>query len=794
MAWRDATAEEQASVSGSGKWRDATPDEIEAVGAIRPGDVEARQKQALSQAQADKPIQARERLGLEGGLRGDTVLGTAGRLLVNPLVAGVKEAAGGIGDVASATMDLLKGKEYRGVLDNPLSRAGMGAVRSIASPIAGLTDLASEGGEIASKFLQNLGLDFTMPGGVSEVAGIPVYNPFGGKGTIKLSDIGGGAAQTYLDITSPLRAAQAGKLVDPKKHLSNRQQAARLKDELDTGAASSEAEIARLRAAREAVPVATEEAVSSLKGQMKDVGTREAEQIAARRASQQAAEESVMSIAEAGAREVPTAATIRNQFAKNAQLGEDIGAQFKNTYKGRLSEAKQKFNELYDEALEGADDIQVPAENYISKVDELLGSRGASRPLPTQAEKVAGKAKDILDAGEDAAEQVQKLTDDIAAARDPHSKGMLQGALDEFLTAGELPENPTVRQLVAERQRLKAAQRVAFTTKNDNLYRQLTGLINGITDDIPSAIANRLGKVDKQYLDEFVPLFSKKSVTRAIAEGSPQSVVDSIIRPVSDKKSVEKVQRAWELMDDGGREATKKAFVNKGVESAFTDKGFDTGKFTEWWRKHSDVTGTGDKVLKTVFGAEYGDMKSVVNQLQSARRMSLDEVATELTKGFAKQGDEAVRSIIKEGKRAGEALREGISQRLALGKQQEKAAGVAVKSEEVAQKLMKQKLEKQINDLVGPGGGQRIAQRFESIGSGIAVGGGMSTLLGSSTGGVRTLGGGLLVFSAKALGRLVQTTRGRSLYKAVLRGTPGTSQAAATARQVQNFLQNVGED
>ena len=745
----------------AGPWEDFAPQaESEEVGpwtefktgapTVRPGDVEARKRQVLAQTQAEKPIEARERVSISGELTG-----------------GISDVGGGLADIGRGIANLSPLQAGKGLLG-----AGLGAVRAVASPLAPLTNISTEAGEATSRFLQSLGLETG-------------------------ADIGGALVQSVLDVAGPSAISKVAAKVKPAAQalVSPRMKAAQLKEELAASTTAGEAEIARLQAAREAVPAATAQDVAGLKGQMQAVGTREAEQIATRRASQQAAEESVMSIAEAGAKEIPTASVIREKFAKGAQLGENVGEQFKNTYKGRLQEKKTEFSKLYDEALEGTEDVTVPATNYLNKIDETLAGRGATRPLPTQAEKVAVKAKDILDAGEDAAEQVQRLSDDIASARGPEQKRMLQGALDEFLTAGELPENPTVRQLVQERQRLKAAQRVAYSTKNDNLYRQLTGLVDGITADLPPGVAQQLASVDRRYLDEFVPFFSKKSVTRAIAEGSPQSVVDSIIRPVTDKKSVEKVQRAWELMDDGGREATKKAFVNKGVESAVTDKGFDAGKFTEWWRKHSDVTGTGDKVLKTVFGAEYGDVKSVVNQLQSARRMSLDDVAAEMVKGFGTAAKGDISSIVEKARGARGELREGISQRLALGKQREKAAGVAVKSEEVAQKLMKRRLEKEIADLVGPGGVARAAQRIESIGSGIFAGGTVGGLLGGPSGGRRVLAGGLLVLSSKSIGSLLSTVRGRSLFKAVLRGAPGTSQAAATARQVQNFLQSVeGED
>jgi hypothetical protein len=655
-------------------------------GRVKPGDVEARKKQVAAQAAAEQPNVARERLGSGG--------------ILNPVTGAISEAFGGAKDFGSGIIDTLSGAVNLSPTEagKGLLKTGLGAVRTVASPLAGLTDIASDAGEATHKFLTNLGLE-------------------GG------ADIGAGLVQSALDVVGPMGIGRLGGALRP---------------------AVSGLKSKRMVAADKAAELAKSEA---------DTAGR----VAAIKSGGEAAQESVESIAQAEKSMIPSVNEIRERFAKDAPLGMDVGADFKGTYRSKLGQEKSKFNKLYDEALSGTDDIEVPASSYLERIEKVLAEKGVSRPLATQAEKVASKAKGALDVTEEAADQLAALERDIGRAADPASKKMLQDSMQEFIEEGRLPAQPTVRDLVMERQRLKAGQRIAVQAKNDNLTRQFNELIDGITEDIPKGVRNNLAAVDKQYLDEFVPFFGKKSVTRAIAEGNPENVLDLIIRPAGSSKSVEKATRAWELMDDAGRESARKAFVNQGLETAMSDGAFKASNFTKWWDKYSDRSGTGDKVLKTVFGDSYNDMRSVITQLQTSKPKSIDQVAADLTKGF------------------------------------QQAGAAQTKSAEAAQKLMKQRLEKEINELMPERSGARVSQRLESIGSGIIAGGTVASLIGHGAWG-RIVAGGILILTAKGVGGLLASAKGRNIFKAMARSTPGTSQAAATARQAQNLLQNLEEE
>jgi len=691
--------------------------------AVRPGDVAGLEKVFAAQdLNAPSENVARERLG--GNI---LTANNPGEAVLNSLKGILSEAAGGVKDIFSGVTgaNITPEMSTPEKVLTPVRDVALGITRAAASPLAPLTDIASEAGQITHKLLTNLGLETG-------------------------ADVGAAGVQSALDVLAPIRAAQTfGKInLTSKSLMSNRMKETALKGDLASSAAKSEAEVAALNAEKAAVAPTAAEQIGNIRGNLKS------------------AKESVESIAQAERDAIPSAAQLRERFAKNAPLGEDVGTSFKGTYKGELASEKQRFNTLYEDALQGTKDVKVDPTAYQESINAVLGEKGVTRPLPTQAEAVANKAKGILDVGEEAADQMATFKRDIQRAADPNSKKMLEDAMHEFMAAGEIPAEPTVNDMVKELQRLKQGQRAAQLAKNDNLTRQFNTLIDGVQSTIPQSVLDNLQGVNDLYRTEFVPFFGRKSVTRAIAEGAPQSVVDSIVRPATDKNSVEKVQRAFELVKEPAqREAITKAFTNKGIEEAFTDGAFDPSKFTKWWERYSDRAGTNDKVLRTVFGDGYDEMKSVVRQMQGAKRQSLEDVAAQLTKGFKGNADTAIAGV-KSGVKA-----------------EEKAIGEKITSATAAQKLLAQQLEKQIKEVAGSSG--RIASRLESIGSGVFVSG--SLRMNPAT----TLTGAVIALSAKGVGALLETARGRSLFKAILRGTPGTSQAAATARQVQNFMRNV---
>lgn len=685
---------------------------------IKPGDVEARRKQGEANTAAEQkgqPSMQREYLG--------------GRILKadNPGEA-VLNALKGVGsEILGAGSDALQaGATARdeGFLKG-LGHAGLAGLRGLASFTAPLVDASTDAAEGHKNLLEKI----VSPQAADRVAGI---------------------TQSIMDVGAPLALGGMGNLVKgggiaedlkpwAQSFRSKRAITNEAKAELASGAE-------RTKAAVDATRKAADDKIASIES------------------GKEAYKESIESIAEAGEASVPTASAIRQRFAKDAPLGMDVGTKFKETYHAERATEAGRFNELYKKALKGTDEIAGDDAPYRAALDEVLGEKGISRPLPTQAERVAGKAKTILEVTEESEEQLAKMKGDIARAKDPASKKYLVAALEEQLKSGVLGEPPTVSEMVKEVQRLKVGKRAAEQLKDDNLTRQYNKLIDGLEAGIPKDVMKGLDEVNGLYREEFVPYFGKKSVTRAIADGAPERVVEKIILPAKgSKQPVETIERAWELIKDPAqRENVRKAFVNKGVEEAFVDGAFDAGKFTGWWKKYSDPTGTGDKVLRTVFGKDFEQMHSVVRQLENAKAQPLSEVAAKLTKNYGKTADDAIKLVGGQAK-------------------------TSIKNAETAQKVVQKQLEAKIAELTNTSIG-KLEGKVQSIGTGILYSGAMRANWFTMA------VGGLGVLSAKGAGKLLQSVQGRNLFKAMLRGTPGTTQASATARQIENYFKATRRD
>ena len=696
------------------------------LGAIRPGDVEARRAQVAAQAALEQPNVVRERLGSQdlSSLDPTNALAaptTAGQFIASSIPAILREAGTGVSEVIGGAKDLFTTSPFQGpaqpaesasgalanLLQSPIGRVAGGLARTVAAPLAPIANLATAAGEAASDVLSRRGLS-----GAADVAGATLE----AVGQV----LAPGQLAQVLRGTPGLSAAA---------NVSKRQRGAQLK-----------AEIAAIE--KEA-----------------------AEKVTAIRSGQEAAVESVESIADAARQSVPTGSQLRQRFAPNAPLGEEVGQAFKSSYASQASASSKRFNRLYNEIEEAGAGIDTPASNYLEAGGRLQKARGVTGIPGTTPERVAGKLKQQLD-NEALDDNTYQALKDQLDATPPADKARVQSVIDEFLEGSGVPEQPTVRDLILERQRLRAGARA---TKDDNTRRQFTNLIRGVEEDIATAdetIAKSLFSVDKLYATEHAPLFSRGSVTRAIAEGRPEAVVDAIYRPTAgaggrigpQNKAVESITRARELIKDSDQwEAINRSFLNKGITQAFEGDVFSPKKMAQWWNKYTDPAGTGNKVLRAGLGdRQFQDIQSVMNQIQRSTRKSIDDFAKEATRGFEKAGQASADTV-------------------------QKAAAAT-----------KKRLEEEIAKVSGTRAG-RIASRFESIGTGIVTTSAISGAMGSSTAASRGFVGTAIILSANALGRLMSQAQGRSLVKAMARATPGTAEAASVARRVQNFLDRTDE-
>ena len=504
-------------------------------------------------------------------------------------------------------------------------------------------------------------------------------------------------------------------------------------------------------------------------------------------------------VAEAG---VPDPVHLREHLAKGAaKRGDEVGTDFKASYDRERSVVKKSFNDEYDEIQKGGD-VEVAASNYGLALDKTLKEKGISRPLPTKAEGVAVKAKAALtDVDEVTEETVDGLLTQMKGTRDPAARKVIQDTIDETLTNSELGPNPTLNDLISERQRLKAAERTAFHAKDDNLGRQYQTLRSGLDEDIRSANPDTLRNLEiagERYKNEYVPFFSKRSVTRGIAEGAIETVLDQIVKPTATRqgtvlanKAVERAERSMQLLDAPGKEKLAATFIKRGIDGAFDAEGnFSNGSLVKWWDRYADKANTDSKVLRTVLGAKYKDMEGAVAAFRSSRPKKLADIAADIATQSERALPKTLSGIeaLAANKKAG--LQDYLNEAPKLNQKAIEAAGketeAILKSTYDKQQVIKKKLE---DDLKVMAGNSEAAQgSFQGAGS-------IMVLNGIYQGNLYKIGmGGLLILSKGALGKLLHSVKGASVFRTLAQKAPGTAPAAAAARIAATILREQDEE
>ncbi len=702
--WRDATDEEASSLSsGGGGWRDATEADMAAAPAktaVAPGDVEGLKKLFAEQDKAGPYVPL---------TRDPTVLGE--------LTGGIKQAASDIGtsvskkDESGAPISDLEQALYAG-------RAGLGVVRAAAAPLAPVESAASRVGSGIQDYLLSKGANPTLASVLATVGDVGTnLGLTAGLGpTTKL-------AQAGLRRIAPEAANVVDSLASKTGNLlkSGRTKAAEATAAKEAGLASEEAKLAQTKSNIEA------------------------------------RNESFQSVQNAAERSAPTESTVRNIAGEGK--AEDVGARFKSNYQEKLAAGKQEANALYDRALKGTGDVEANIGSYEEAFNKVLGEKGVSRPLPTQAEQVAGKAKSILDVSEEAAAQMDEFRKGMARAQavgDKWQENQWLETMKQYMKENQLPENPTVQDMVKEVQRLKVGQRAAQAVKNDNLVRQFNTLIDGAEASIPKDVRSALDVANANYRENFAPYFGKRSVTRAIAEGSPERVATDIIRPNSDKNALEKITRAYELVKDPEQQAAiAKAHLNSLIDNAAKTDNFGKS-LVSGWDRYTNASGNGNKVLRMAYGKDYEDVNSLMNQFRTAKSRDLSSTV-----------DTVVKQGVKEGKIA---EREAVAAKAAIEKKAE---------DEIKSAMGNLHDYSKAGILIGP------LFVMEGI---------IHSAIGSPGGGTRILSGIGLMISRPALQKVMAVKQGRSLVKAALRSVPGSKQAFATARALRTFSENLPQE
>jgi hypothetical protein len=786
MAWRDATPEEVAQMQS---WREPTPEELALIqgsetSPVRPGDVEAAKARygvegdvatGFRPAPGSQPENvARERLG--GDIIAPLLRGDIGTSAWNVGAGMGSEAVGGVGDILQGTYRLATTNPFQGpeqpattlqealanVYASPVGQAGFGALRVLGAPLAPVTDIISEGAEAAQRGLRGLGME-------------------------KSADVIAGVGQSVADVLAGFGASRLAQRVKPwatRVGVTNRQRAEAATTKAAREATESEQRVAALQKRKEALPEETVAAQESTREQLTDLGKRTRSEIEDIKANVKAGEESFESIAEAGRRELPSESTIRTRFAPDAPQGADVGAEFKKTFSTKFEESRAINKRTYQPILAKAATIETDASNFAKAGGVLEKPAGITGAYKTKPEGLASRIKQRLagldeldDDTYDAIKQQLEAAPDNATAK---------AAFDEFIVNNNLPKRPTVADLIIERQRLKSGWRA---TRDDNSRRQINDLVDALEEDIAkgsTSVAEDLFTADARVAKEHAPYYSRGSVTRAIAEGKPETVVDAIFRPtVSESGRVlknnapEAMSRARELITDPKQwDNVRKAFTNKLIQGSFKDGIFDPNKFAKNWSRYLDPANTNNVVLRTGLGEEmFRDMQTTIRQLQHAKVYSFDDMVREQTKGLRQFGERAAEGVRARAGVEREGLVRELRQTGQAGARRGRELSQEISTEKLAQKQIARQLEDDVTRWMGSKGWEDTSKRLRGIGAGIFASGAVSADI------TRMGRGGWIAVSADLVAKLLQTQKGRNWLRTLARSTPGAANNAALYRQ-----------
>lgn len=451
---------------------------------------------------------------------------------------------------------------------------------------------------------------------------------------------------------------------------------------------------------------------------------------------------------ERAAAEAAPAAGVRELVPESAPNAKEAGKQFVAAQEAGHAASKKQFNKLYGDLIEEGKGISTSGEAITSQAEKTLAEKGlAGTPGATRGERSAEKLKSALEVEDEAAKAMEKLPSNFGDYAPNSQKQMLEKlGIDMDALASKTAEAQAgatnLGDLVLERQRLKGAARGAYQSGNYNLARQLDDLTNSTMLEIERAnpsFAAKLEGIDAKYATEHAPYYAagaspEQAVRLSRKNETTANIVDNIMRPASDASAAKKATRAAELLQRTSpvaHEALKDSFLKTGVDAALKTKK-PVESLQNWWARYENVKDN-DEALKAFMGDRYKPTKDFMASLAEKNASS-------------------------------QAVVDKINSKLAL-------------------------LEKS-KDLTHA--------QSERIGTVSLLHGAVGLISAGAAGGALATGhlltGGMIFFAGPALFKLLQSARGAQVLARLSRAAPGTSQAAAFARQAQNILRELPRD
>ncbi len=651
---------------------------------------------------------------------------------------------------------------------SPTLRTGLGVARAAFSPAAPLFNIATSAGKMVSDFLQQLG--FTNAADVAG-AGTSIAADVIGAPRV-LSQLGKAAAK------SKFRTLRSDRVTEARSG-GARQEAAlteQAKGAAEQAASLREAQLSQLDEAKAATQRTVDDAALGNITQKKSIeaGGEIEKQTALAKAKQELAD-----VAE-------TEAEVRT-LVQDAPTAEETGEAFRKTYLTKQTASKKRFNKEYDDILTDAKGIKIQGVATEEAARELLGEGVGI--LPSKADVTAGKLTKAVDVESEAYKNLKAQFSDPTT---PESQKTIQALMKK---SGIIQFDPkkeiTLDQLIIDRQKIKGAIRALEDVGQDNIARQFKQLRAGIEDDLVGnpGITKRLAAVDKAYATEHAPFFSYGAPAREAAEEGVAGIVNRLIPKASDADRVEKLS-ALKILDD--KAPVQKSWINQGVFEA--DKTGDFGKgLVSYWDKYSEP---GDKVLKALLDDQYVHYKDIVTRLRTVKakniNKTLDETLTEIEKrtGAGIKGiDEAQ---IKRMKSLQGLLEEGEKFKTTLFDRTLKKTEQITSDRERAIAKLRKDIDKEVLKITGK---PISPDRIKNYGQMITIAGVGFSFAGAVQFGVpKIITGGLMTLYPEQIARMLENVRGTQLIRRAIRTVPGTSQAAANARQIQNYFRELDKE
>lgn len=561
--------------------------------------------------------------------------------------------------------------------------------------------------------------------------------------------------------------------------------------------------------------------------------------------SQQGAEVAAQkaSIEQARQRGLPErgARGIQEEIRPGAPTTQVAGRKFKEEiFPARKKEVTQSFNARYNELYEAADELPLKTTNLEAALDDIIGEAGVLKgSLPTVAESRANRIAIGLSEGgelsqEQALRRIQPRTlrgnkvDTVGLSDDAYRQireqflvgtspaGIVQTGAR--MVGGDLQTGSgMVRGVI----RFRSAERAALDAKNNNVARQFTKMKEALLEDIKTsgdkgASVNALfSEISKDYRRDVVPFFLRGSLPRELIERvreDAQEVVHGIIQPANAKQRVEAVTRGYGIIkDQADRDLLTAAWWRSGIDEAGKTGEFNPKDFVKWFTSYIDPE-TENAVLKTALGSKFRPTMDFMSELRRSTQGKFDEVADEAIINILKR--RGVQS--KETLSALGATQKGIkTQQAAAAKESEgilRAAQRSIKGQRVA---VSQESKAQIKDIIATrnatvaqlrsefdkaveslGGGAKIGERAGWWMGPLMVLGGVGRLASGQVGaGVRGIGGGVIeVMAHGTMIKLLNTVKGAEILRLLARATPGSVEALAAARTLENLARNLPEE